>query len=381
MADGGQRSRWLTWSEWVRLRTAPALTARNGAVSIADLFSGCGGMTLGAREGARRRNKSLEIKLAVDINRHALSVYCDNFEVDPNRGVCADINSIFPGAIGSPFSFSEATVAEHVGQLDVLLAGPPCQGHSDLNNRSRRADPRNGLYLAAIRAVEVLRPTLVVLENVPTVVHDRGDVTTLAHLYLGSMGYQVAAGVVAFSEFGLAQTRRRHVTLASEVLSSGELEELLVPRFARRATVRDFIEDLEDSASDTGCVMDRPSKMSHENKARAAWLHANQAFDLPNQFRPSCHKDKPHSYVSMYGRLRWDKPAQTITTGFGSMGQGRYLHPSRIRTLTCREAARIQGFPDFFDFGEARPITELRQMIGNAVPPQFVASVVESVFR
>jgi len=235
--------------------------------------------------------------------------------------------------------------------------------------------------LAAIRAVEVLRPTLVLLENVPTVVHDRGDVTKLAHAALARMGYRVAAGVVHFADFGLAQSRRRHVTLASTVLTSGELADLLVPTVARRATLREFIGDLEDTASDSGFVMDRPSKMSPENEARAAWLHANRSFDLPNQFRPKCHRDKSHSYVSMYGRLRWDKPAQTITTGFGSMGQGRYLHPSKVRTLTCREAARIQGFPDFFEFGRTRPLTELRQMIGNAVPPQFVASVVQSAFR
>lgn len=338
-------------------------------------------MTLGAFEGARRRSKSLKVKFAVDLNRHALSVYCENFGVEPSRGVCADINSIFAGPIGSPLTASEEKISEHVGQLDVLLGGPPCQGHSDLNNRSRREDPRNSLYLSAVRAVEVLRPGLVVLENVPTVVHDRGDVTAVAHAALVNMGYRVASGVVSFSDFGLAQTRRRHVTLASEVLSSDELTELLVPIHVHRATVRDFIDDLEDSATFTGSVMDRPSKMSRENEARAAWLLANDAFDLPNQLRPKCHRDKPHSYVSMYGRLCWDKPAQTITTGFGSMGQGRYLHPSRIRTLTCREAARLQGFPDFFNFGERRPITQLRQMIGNAVPPQFVASVIESVFR
>jgi DNA (cytosine-5)-methyltransferase 1 len=70
----------------------------------------------------------------------------------------------------------------------------------------------------------------------------------------------------------------------------------------------------------------------------------------------------------MYGRLRWDEPAQTITTGFGSMGQGRYVHPRAARTLTPHEAARIQSIPDFVDFGDGRR-TEWAEMIGNAVPP------------
>jgi DNA (cytosine-5)-methyltransferase 1 len=71
----------------------------------------------------------------------------------------------------------------------------------------------------------------------------------------------------------------------------------------------------------------------------------------------------------MYGRLLWDEPAQTITTGFGSMGQGRFVHPGRPRTLTPHEAARLQTFPDFFTFRKARTRHALARMIGNAVPP------------
>jgi DNA (cytosine-5)-methyltransferase 1 len=72
----------------------------------------------------------------------------------------------------------------------------------------------------------------------------------------------------------------------------------------------------------------------------------------------------------MYGRLWWDEPAQTITTGFSSMGQGRYVHPRRKRTLTPREAARLQFFPDFFDFAVVPERSAWHHMIGNAVPPK-----------
>ena len=71
----------------------------------------------------------------------------------------------------------------------------------------------------------------------------------------------------------------------------------------------------------------------------------------------------------MYGRLRWDEPAQTITSGFSSIGQGRYMHPDQLRALTAHEAARIQGFPDYFQFAGAPGITAMSMMIGNAVPP------------
>jgi DNA (cytosine-5)-methyltransferase 1 len=102
---------------------------------------------------------------------------------------------------------------------------------------------------------------------------------------------------------------------------------------------------------------------------RARWLQEHEAFDLPNRLRPPCHKNKPnHRYKSMYGRLQWDKPTQTITTGFGSPGQGRYFHPTQLRTLTPHEAARIQFFPDWYDFSAATTRASLAESIGNAVP-------------
>src|SRR6185312_3602501 len=100
-----------------------------------------------------------------------------------------------------------------------------------------------------------------------------------------------------------------------------------------------------------------------------AFLFEHGLYDLPNNQRPECHRDGNHSYRSVYGRLRWTEPAQTITTGFGSMGQGRYVHPQRRRTLTPHEAARLQTFPDWFDFGKETRRGVLAKAIGNAVPP------------
>jgi DNA (cytosine-5)-methyltransferase 1 len=98
------------------------------------------------------------------------------------------------------------------------------------------------------------------------------------------------------------------------------------------------------------------------------YLLKQNTYDLPNGLRPECHQDE-HSYKSMYGRPSWHRPAQTITSGFGSIGQGRYMHPSRLRALTAHEAARIQGFPDYFDFSSVSRRSDLATMIGNAVPP------------
>ena len=106
---------------------------------------------------------------------------------------------------------------------------------------------------------------------------------------------------------------------------------------------------------------------SDENKRRIHYLFEHDIHDLPNSERPDCHRLKPHGYVAVYGRMYWNIPSPTITGGFGSCGQGRFVHPLKERTLTPHEAARVQFFPDFFDFkGVLR--RELQQVIGNAVP-------------
>jgi DNA (cytosine-5)-methyltransferase 1 len=132
-------------------------------------------------------------------------------------------------------------------------------------------------------------------------------------------------------------------------------------------TVRWAIHDLLSIESDS--VFDTPSRKSKANASRMAFLFEKGQYNLPDDQRPDCHKAGEHSYVSVYGRLRWDRPAQTITTGFGSMGQGRYVHPQRRRTITPHEAARLQTFPDWFVFGENAPRGVLAKAIGNAVPP------------
>jgi DNA (cytosine-5)-methyltransferase 1 len=125
-------------------------------------------------------------------------------------------------------------------------------------------------------------------------------------------------------------------------------------------------------------MFDTASVASVDNVRRMQWLFNHDELDLPNRLRPPCHRSK-HSYVSMYGRLDWNEPAQTVTTGFGSMGQGRYVHPARQRTITPHEAARLQMLPDFWDFSSAGSRTALARLIGNAVPPPLATVICEEV--
>ncbi|MCS7295093.1 MAG: DNA cytosine methyltransferase, partial [Dehalococcoidia bacterium] len=129
------------------------------------------------------------------------------------------------------------------------------------------------------------------------------------------------------------------------------------------------IADLETIRS---CPLDVPAVPSPENRRRIDYLFDQDLYELPDEIRPQCHRDG-HSYPSVYGRLRWEEPSGTITTGFMSMGRGRFVHPSQRRTLTPHEAARIQGFPDDFIF-ITDPLhppsrSSLAKWIGDAVPP------------
>jgi DNA (cytosine-5)-methyltransferase 1 len=350
----------------VRPRT-PA--RRKRPIRIVDLFSGCGGLTCGMGEAARRVGQTLDIRLAVEFNKEIAAIYRDNFPAA--RLVTADVAQLFPGRLGRRPSRVEVALAESVGAVDVLLAGPPCQGHSDLNNHTRRNDPKNTLYLRVARAAEILQPEVVLIENVPAVRHDRTDVVGATRKALEESGYQVYADVVKLERLGVPQLRRRYLLIASRTAKIDPVvlisDTTIGATHHLPRTVRWAIEDL--SEVDGVNPIDKASRISEDNARRIEYLFEHDAYDLPDEYRPPCHRDKDHSYRSMYGRLHWDRPAQTITTGFSSMGQGRYVHPAQPRTLTPHEAARIQGFPDWFSWSSTSRRTVLSTAIGNAVPP------------
>lgn len=332
-------------------------------------------MSIGLQEAARRARRSLEVALAVDLDEVVMQVYEANFPGARTR--VADVATLFDGRVGRPRTKAEQTVKKAVGRVDVLLGGPPCQGHSDLNNRTRRRDPRNALYLLMARAAEVLAPNVVVVENVPPVQHDETGVVKRTSEALAAAGYEVAGRIVDLRRVGVPQRRRRFLLVASKVHGiqpASLLEQLAagLPGHPDRS-VRWAIHDLLEIRS--GKAYDKPSRASKTNAARMAYLFEKDLYDLPNDERPECHQDGNHSYVSMYGRLRWNEPAQTITTGFGSMGQGRYVHPARPRTITAHEAARLQTFPDWFDFGQDAALGVLAKTIGNAVPPLLMVEI------
>lgn len=367
--------------EFLTSTVRPPYEDGNGEVTMVDLFSGCGGMALGIAHAAHLEGRAIRIPLAIDHDESAVKVFRDNF---PEAGcVSDDVCNWFDPAFDAPLTAVERQARARVGAgIDFLVGGPPCQGNSNLNNHTRRNDPRNALYARMARAARVLEPRIVVIENVPNVVNDQGRVIDATREALEQDGYVVDHAVLKLWHMGLPQLRRRHVVLASRDGDFVPAEVLKVLQDGSGHGVRDLewaIADLVDVPVDTG--FDMPSNPSQDNAQRIRWLFENDAYDLPNHLRPPCQQNDSHTYTSIYGRLHWNRPAQTITTGFNSIGQGRNIHPARHRSITPHEAARLQFLPDFFDFSVVNTRGAWARLIGNAVPPLLTMRISEHAFK
>jgi DNA (cytosine-5)-methyltransferase 1 len=380
-------------SGWHRfLTTSERVTYESGvSLRLLDLFSGVGGLALGFEKAAADRGMSVDSIGAVDLDGRALRVYAANHQTHRPResSVAAVVDFQVRGeGVGARFLYEPELIGpaadEFHGLVDVVLAGPPCQGHSSLNNSTRGDDPRNRLYLTVPAVAAAVGASTVLIENVPGVARSKGNVVDTAIQLLESSGYSITSGTLAADALGWPQTRKRYFVVACRGANPVPLADIS-DRFRREPLpVAWAIGDLLDRVAEPGDPMDGVAEMSAENVDRIAWLFDNDAYDTPNHLRPDCHK-KGTSYGAVYGRMWWDRPAPTLTTGFLTAGRGRFIHPKRQRTLTPREAARIQGFPDWFDFcvdgrAEVPKKRELAKWIGNAVPSILGHAAAQSAF-
>jgi DNA (cytosine-5)-methyltransferase 1 len=346
------------------------------AIRTVDLFSSCGFMSQGAADACQVLGKRFAPVLAVELKSIALDVYKENFS--PKRVECCDIRKLMNGRLGARRTKIEKRFLKGLGEIQLALGGPPCQGHSDLNNYTRRADPKNSLYNRMARFAELAKPKHIVIENVQAAVHAKSRVVQKTINRLRELGYHVDSGLVEVRKLGVPQGRRRHIVVAS--LTKKIVIAETIARYERQARTTGWaIGDLLNAPNES--VFDRASMPTKRNQKRIDYLFRHRLYDLPNSMRPKCHKKGDHSYKSVYGRLRWNRPAQTITTGFGSMGQGRFVHPRRRRTLTPHEAARIQFIPDHFKFDGTESKKALAEMIGNGVPPKLTYIFVLELLR
>lgn len=328
-----------------------------------DLFCGCGGMTLGLKMAGFR------VVGAVDIDPTAVETYTANHpEV---KVLCRDIRDLDPAEL------LEAT-GSRPGGVELLAGCPPCQGFSTLrtkNGRIRVKDPRNDLLLDFLKFVEMLRPRAVIVENVPGLAAD--ERFTFFRTKMGELGYLGDHQVLNAAEYGVAQRRRRLIYLA------GLGFKIPFGRKSRRLrTVRDVIGELPKAGASGDPLHDSPERRSPRvmELIRLIPKDGGSRNDLPEEYRLECHK-RCNGFKDVYGRMAWDRPAPTITSGCFNPSKGRFLHPEEDRAITMREAALLQGFPIDYKFTPVGNKTAVALMIGNALPPPFIAAHAGSILR
>lgn len=366
--------------EWWRLYMAgstPASSSAGGTLTYVDLFSGPGGLALGLKQLTQEMGLRLVCEAIVDQDEQATDVYAANHgaRVTSTDSVTSLVDFAISGQDTSArFRYPPEVLDERLtrlaGKLTMVLAGPPCQGHSNLNNYTRRNDKRNRLYLTVPAFAIALDVPIILIENVPTILNDSTQVVASTRRLLQDNGYEVTSAVLSAADMGWPQSRKRHFLVARRDRSPIDLHAVSAAlRDTAARSVWWAIGDLEDREPID--LMDQPSDLSEENRRRVNWLFDHDAYDLDLPQRPESHKGGT-TYVSVYGRLRKDMPSPTITTGFMTPGRGRYVHPTQRRALTPREAARLQGFPDTYKFvvDPANPPTraKLAKWIGDAVP-------------
>ena len=256
-------------------------------------------------------------------------------------------------------------------RVDVVIGGPPCQGFSRLNRNSDASDPRNRLWRHYYRLLESLAPRVFVLENVPGLLSSPEFLKF--HSRATAAGYVVDAKVLNAADYGVPQHRKR-----AFVVGALHRPATLPAPSGRRRTVRDALRGLPRKPTNRNLHLERqPSKLSLSRYACVP-IGGNR-FDLPYALLPDCWRRKKTGSTDVFGRMWLDKPAPTIRTEFTKPEKGRYLHPTADRSITLREGARLQTFPDWFKF--AGSSVHVARQIGNAVPVRLARAIALHLLR
>jgi DNA (cytosine-5)-methyltransferase 1 len=339
------------------------------------LFSGCGGLSLGfAAEG-------FNLVGHVEIEKSANRIYEENFP--ESRLIGTDICEISDNDM-------HKWISEY-GNIDVIVGGPPCQGFSLAGKRDPE-DLRNQLYKYYVHIVSVLQPKVFVMENVRllTSMKNSGGRLFIDCILesFSKAGYHIIRREINACDYGVPQSRERVILIGirndlnkefvfpiGEYTDDNQVDLLFLPK--KRLSFRDAAGDLQPLESG-----DRSSDPLHWSIAHPEhvikWLK-----DVPEGCSAHENKDPamrpPSGFNTTYKRIMWDEPCSTISTNFSMISGCRNVHPTSTRSLSIREAARIQSFPDEFVF--VGKWGDIRKAIGNAVPPVLAAAIARAILN
>lgn len=337
--------------------------------SSIESFCGAGGIALGLRDAG------FDVKLAFDKDPAHIKTY--NHNIGQHAHVM-DASLVSGGNLLKAAGLQK-------GELDLFSGGPPCQGFSkQRRGASLLDDPRNRLVLDFARLVTEMEPRAFLFENVAIFGQKRGK-PFIAEIAAMLGRYTITCYQVCGSDFGLAQTRSRFLMIGIRNDVSSDIPELETSD--EFVSVYDVIGDLPPPPDDYSVhrkyFNHQKCRITALNETRFSHVPQGGGWqDIPWDLRLPCHKVadvKTGGWPDVYGRLRWEGQCPTITVGFDSFTRGRYGHPEQHRAITPREAARLQGFPDDFQFLGNR--MDVRTQIGNAVPPPLAKAAGLAIIR
>ena len=351
-----------------------------GFLATADLFSGTGGLSLGFSQAG------FTPKFALDFDWDAVHNFA--LYIPGIQWLCKAIRKVSCKELGDVSSISK-------GELSALVAGVPCEGYSLLNRRYDPSDPRNYLFLEFVRIAKCLDPQSVVIENVPGLAkRANGGFKTAIEEELRSLGYRVSSFSLTASEFGVPQRRTRLFFVGTrgegfekpipthQDFSEDRLDRH-IPGMNSRLTVRDAISDLpslKPGESKTYYESGPANDFQRSMRAGSQVLHNHSAPSHPEwtvRLIAGTQPGRPlYDTFKQRIRLSWDEPAPTIPAG-GVRPQWFFAHPEQPRGLTVREMARLQSFPDAYEFHGS--LIKQRILVGDAVPPLLAMAVAKAV--
>lgn len=338
-------------------------------IEVVDLFCGIGGLSFGMKKAG------FNILAGFDLDWTCKYAYETNNEAIFNYKNIKDVTSQDILPLYSPKS------------IKVLAGCAPCQPFSSYAFKNKEKDPNKyDLLYEFSRLIKEVHPDIVTMENVPSIAtFALKNVLADFVSTLEEEGYYVSYQVVYCPDYGVPQTRKRLVLLASRF---GEIS-LIPPTHQPNAyvTVKEIIgtlSPLKAGETDPKDSLHRCCALTPINQKRIeATPYGGSWKDWPAELVLECHKRKGgKSFGSVYGRMKWESPSPTITTQCTGLGNGRFGHPVQDRAISAREAALLQTFPmtyKFFSDEETVSLTKASRYIGNAVPPRLGEIIAESI--
>lgn len=345
--------------------------------SVIDLFAGVGGLSLGFEK------QGFNVLIANEYDESIADAYSKNHK--GTKMIVGDITSLD----------LKETFGSYAGKVDVVIGGPPCQGFSQKGQRKTIHDERNFLFKYYVAVVELVKPRYFVMENVPNLLTaENGYFFREIEELFNKMGYSLEHGVLNAADYGVPQNRRRAIIIGK---LNGDAPKLPAPK-DEKVTIWDAISDLAYLESGEGADVQEyknapESEYQKHLRGNATVLynhvatkHSPIALERLAMIPPNAGKEvlpEEHITKSIYSgtwtRMRKDEISVTITTRFDTPSSGKFTHPYLDRAITVREAARIQSFPDDFQFTGNKG-SQMKQ-VGNAVPPLLAAAIASVIMN